>query len=136
MAITRGFIPESIEDGHVPAFAYLPSGAITPKLGMALTQSSGLLAVATGTTKPSYICMCEKESAVTSGELLPVIRVTDDIVFRTTCSASFADRKLGDRVTLHASNGLQVTATTTNGVATVVGIEGTESGSAVSVRFE
>ncbi len=136
MAITRGFIPSSIEDGHVPAFEYLPGSAITPKVGMALTLSSGLLAIATGTTKPRYICMCEKSGAITSGELLPVIRVTDDIVFRTTCSASFADRKIGDKVTLHASNGLQVTATTTSGVATVVGIEGTDAGSAVTVRFE
>ena len=135
MAITRGFIPNSVEDGHVPAFEYLPAGAITPKIGMALTQSSGLLAAATGTTKPRYICMCEKDSAVTSGDLLPVIRVTADITFRTTCSASFADRKIGDAVTL-ASNSLQVTATTSSGVATVVEIEGTGSGSGVVVRFE
>ena len=135
MAITRGFIPERVEDGHIPAFEYLPASAITPKIGMALTLSSGLLAAATGTTKPKYICMCEKDSAVTSGDLLPVIRVTADIVFRTTCSESFADRKIGDAVTL-ASNSLQVTATTTSGVATVVRIEGTASGSGVAVRFE
>ena len=135
MAITRGFIPCGVEDGHVPAFEYLPAGAITPKVGMALTQTGGLLAAATGTTKPRYICMCEKDSAVTSGDLLPVIRVTADISFRTTCSASFADRKIGDKVTL-ASNGLQVTATTTSGVATVAEIEGTASGSGVVVRFE
>lgn len=135
MAVTRGFIPQSVEDGHVPAFEYLPAGAITPKVGMALTQSGGLLALATGTTKPKYICMCEKSSAVTSGDLLPVIRVTADITFRTTCSAAFTDRKPGDKVTL-ASNALQVTATTTSGTATVVGIEGTASGSGVLVRFE
>ena len=135
MAITRGFIPYSVEDGHVPAFEYLPADAITPKVGLALTQTGGLLTVASGTTKPKYICMCEKDSAVTSGDLLPVIRVTADIAFRTTCSAAFTDRKLGDKVTL-ASGGLQVTATTTSGVATVTGIEGTASGSGVLVRFE
>ena len=135
MAITRGFIPHTVEDGHVPAFEYLPASAITPKIGMALTQTGGLLAAATGTTKPKYICMCEKDSAVTSGDLLPVIRVTADIAFRTTCSAAFTDRKLGDKVTI-ASNSLQVTATTTSGVATVVNIEGAASGSGVVVRFE
>ena len=135
MAITRGFIPCGVEDGHVPPFEYLPADAITPKVGMALTQSSGLLTAATGTTKPKYICMCEKSSAVTSGDLLPVIRVTADITFRTTCSAAFSDRKPGDRVTI-ASNALQVTATTTSGVATVAEIEGTASGSGVLVRFE
>ena len=102
---------------------------------MALTLSGGLLAAATGTTKPRYICMCEKDSAVTSGDILPVIRVTADVAFRTTCSASFADRKVGDKVTI-ASDSLQVTATTTSGTATVERIEGTASGSGVVVRFE
>ena len=135
MAITRGFIPRRVEDGHVPAFEYLPAGAITPKVGMALTQSGGLLAAAAGATKPKYICMCEKDSAVAAGDLLPVIRVTADIAFRTTCSEAFTDRKPGDKVTL-SSDGLQVTATTTSGVATVTEIEGTASGSGVVVCFE
>lgn len=131
----RGFIPHSIEDGHVPAFAYLPCSAITPKIGMALTESSGKLAIATGTTKPSYISMVEKGTACTAGDLIPVIRVTEDIIFDVTVSASFSDRKIGDKVTLHASNGLQVTATTTSGVAEIVEIDGTASGSHVRVRF-
>ena len=135
MAITRGFIPFSTEDGHVPAFAYLPAGAITPKIGMALTLSGGLLAAAAGSTKPAYICMCEKDSAVEAGTLLPVIRVTADLSLRTTCSASFADRKVGDKVTI-AAGGMQVTAATASGTATVTAIEGTDAGSGIIVRFE
>lgn len=134
--MNRGFLPHSIGDGHVPAFEYLPCGAITPKLGMALVQSSGNLAIATGTAKPAFVSMCERASACTAGDRIPVIRVTDDIVFRTTCSADFTSIHKGDKVTLHASNGLQVTATTTSGVATVVDAEGTASGSTVYVRFE
>ena len=42
--------------------------------------------------------------------------------------------KLGDKVTLH-TDGLQVTATTTNGVAEGVYMDGTASGSMCRVRF-
>ena len=67
----RGFIPYSNEDGRVPPWEYLPCGAITPKLGMALVQSSGNLAIATGTNKPTYISMTEKSAAVTVSRARP-----------------------------------------------------------------
>ena len=41
---------------------------------------------------------------------------------------------VGDKVTIH-TDGLQVTATTTGGVAEVVWMEGTASGAKVRVRF-
>lgn len=66
-----------IDDGHIPGIEYLPAGAITPKVGMALYQSSGNLAIATGTTVPTYISMCEKATACTAGDLIPVIRVRE-----------------------------------------------------------
>ena len=128
------FLIHSIDDGHDAPLAYLPAGAITPKLGLALTQSSGLLAVASGTTRPSYICMTQRDAAVTSGTVIPVIRVGGDMIFETVFSASASSIKLGDKVTL-ASDGLRVTATTTSGVAEVVGMDGTASGSSVRVRF-
>ena len=131
----RGFIPHSIEDGHVPAFEYLPCSAITPKIGMALTVSSGNLAIATGTTKPSYISMVEKDAACTAGDIIPVIRVTEDIIFEVTNSASLSGVGVGAKVTLHASNGLQITATTASGVAEIVNKSGDASGSRVLVRF-
>ena len=129
------FMLYSTDDGHLPAWEYLPAGAITPKVGMALTVSSGKLAVAAGTTAPAYISMTESASVLTAGTLIPVIRVQKDMIFKTTNSAAFTDIALGNKVTLHASNGLQVTATTTGGVAEVVGIGGTAEGSEISVRF-
>lgn len=128
------FLIHSIDDGRDAPLAYLPAGAITPKVGLALTQSSGLLAVASGTTKPSYISMTQRPAAVASGTVIPVIRVGDDMIFETVFSASASSVKLGDKVTI-ASDGLRVTATTTSGVAEVVGMDGTASGSAVRVRF-
>lgn len=125
----------SIDGGRVPGIEYLPCGAITPKVGMALIQTGGNLAIATGANKPTYISMCEKDSACTAGDIIPVLRVLPDMIFETTFSAAATSVKLGDKVTLHASDGMQVTATTTSGVAEVVGMDGTASGSICHVRF-
>lgn len=122
------------DDGRNCPIEYLPAGAITPKLGLALTQSSGNLAVATGTTKPSYICMTERSAAVTAGTVIPVIRVSGDIIWETKNTAAFTSIAKGSKVTI-ASGGLAVTATTTDGVAEVVGYEGTAVGSKIYVRF-
>lgn len=122
------------DDGRNCPIEYLPAGAITPKLGMALTVSAGKLAVAAGTTRPAYISMTEAHSAVTAGTVIPVIRVSEDIIYETENSASFTGVNVGSKVTLD-STGTKVTATTTDGVAEVVGIEGTAVGSKIHVRF-
>lgn len=124
----------STDDNRVPGIEYLPASAITPKVGMALTQTTGQLALATGTTAPTYISMCEKDSECTAGDIIPVIRVDKDMILETTFAAAATSIKLGDKVTLH-TDGLQVTATTTNGVAEVVYMDGTASGSMCRVRF-
>lgn len=123
-----------VDGGRVPGIEYLPCGAITPKVGMALTQASGNLAIASGTTAPTYVSMIEKEAACTAGEIIPVMRVLPDMVFETTFQAAATSVKLGDKVTLH-TDGLQVTAMTTGGVAEVTEMEGTAAGDAVCVRF-
>lgn len=129
------FLLYATDSGRVPSVEYLPAGAITPKAGMALTQTGGNLAVATGTVAPAYISMIEKDAALTAGENIPVMRVLPDMIFETVASAAMTSVKLGDKVTLHASDGMQVTATTTSGVAEVVWMEGTTVGSRVRVRF-
>ena len=129
------FLIHTVDDGRTPAWEYLPCSAITPKIGMALTVTDGKLAVATGTTKPSYISMTEKASAVAAGDIIPVIRVDHDIIFETEFSADATSINVGDKVTLHASDGMSVTATTTSGVAEVVYMDGTASGSMCRVRF-
>ena len=116
-------------DGRVPPIEELPSGAITPKVGLALVVTSGKLAVAGATAKPTYICYCEREAAVTAGELIPVIRVEDGMIFGAPCTGDASTLVLGSKVT--TENGLAVTTTTTSGVAEVVGVNETE----VLVRF-
>ena len=70
----------SVDDGRNVPIEYLPASAITPKMGLALTQTGGQLAVASGTTAPSYICMCERTEACEAGEIIPVLRVGRDII--------------------------------------------------------
>lgn len=129
-----GFTPAYINQGHMQGWEYLPAAAITPKVGLALTQSSGKLAVASNTTRPTYICMMEADAAVVAGTIIPVIAVDDNALYDTTNSAAFTSINVGDKVTLD-STGMKVTATTTNGVAQVVYIEGTAVGSKITVKF-
>ena len=117
-------------------YEYLPCSTITPKLGMALTvNASGQLAIATGTTAPSYISMFDAETAVAAGTEIPVVRVNKRTIYKTTLSASGTSLKIGNKVTLHASDGMRVTATTADGVAEIVDIIDSGSGGEVCVRF-
>ena len=134
--MARGFIPHSNSDGRVQPWEYLPAtGSTAPSIGLALVLSSGKLAKASGTTKPTYICMREEAAAVAAGTLIPVIKVEPDIVFECTNSASLSGVGIGAKVTLH-TDGMQVTGTTTGGVATIVDKDGDAVGSRVLVRFD
>lgn len=128
------FILHSTGDGRVPPLEYLPCGAITPKLGMALTQSGGNLTKATGSTAPTYISMTDKDAAVAAGGIIPVIRVEKDMIFETAFTAAATGVQLGNKVTL-ADTALGVTATTASGVAEVVYMDGAASGDLCRVRF-
>ena len=132
----RGFIPYSNSDGRVQPWEYLPAtGSTAPGIGLALVLSSGKLAKASGTTRPAYICMREEAAAVAAGTLIPVIKVEPDMIFECTNSASLSGVAIGAKVTIN-SDGLQVTGTTTSGVATIVDKDGDGAGSRVLVRFE
>ena len=128
------FLNIKTDDGHVAPFEKLPCSAITPKNGMAMVLSSGKLAIASGTTKPEFICVEEHDAAVAADTLVTVVRVDHDTVYQTTLSAAGTGLNLGDKVTI-ATDGLRVTATKTDGVAEIVYMDDTASGSMVHVRF-
>lgn len=111
---------------------YLAAGAITPKLGLALVFSSGVLALATGTAKPEYICMTEGNT-LTSGTVIPVFKVLPDMIFETTNAASLSGVAVGTKLTIH-TDGAQVTGTD-GGCAMLVSKAGDTAGSKVRVRF-
>ena len=91
------FLIQQVDGGRVPGIEYLPCGAITPRIGMALIQSGGNLAVASGTTAPTYVSMIEKETPCTVGDIIPVMRVLPDMMFETTFQAAASSVKLGGK---------------------------------------
>lgn len=133
--MARGFIPYSNNDGRKQPWEYLPcTGSTKPDIGLALVLSSGKLAKAGGTTKPTYICMMEAPAALAEGTIIPVIAVQSDQIFECTNSASLSGVNIGQKVTLN-SDGLQVTGTTTSGVAEIVDKDGDAAGSRVLIKF-
>ena len=125
-----GFMIYSVDDGRVPSFHEIPCAIDGVKPGIALTLASGTAVLATATTKPSYIAV-----GIPRNGFVQAIRVDSDIVFETTCSAAVTSVDIGTKLTLH-TDGAQVTATATNGIAELVYKEsGGASGCAVRVRF-
>ncbi len=130
----KGFIPQSYDNGNPKPFEYLPAtSGIAVSSGTALTVTAGKLALATGTTAPSYISMAEVD-ATTDGQIIPVIRVAKDVIFETSLSVEIATIARGAKYTISA-DGNQITATTASGVAEVVSFDGTAAGSKARVRF-
>lgn len=121
------------DDGRDLPIEYLPCSAIAPEVGMAMKLTSGNLAKCGATDMPVYISV-NTSGTVTAGDLIPVVRVQQDIIFETTSSAALTGVNIGDKVQLNA-NALQVTATKTTGVAEIVDMSGTAAGDRVFVRF-
>lgn len=122
--------------GHVIPWEYLPCSAIQPKAGMAMVLSSGKLAKCGATAAPTYISMYEAPAAVSAGTIIPVIRVDHDTIFEVQNQAQMT-AAIGAKVTLH-TDGLQVTNTTTSGVAEIVDYDAAAAagaGGKVHVRF-
>ena len=128
------FLISQNNGGIVPGLEYLPAGAITPKIGLALVMTDGNLAACCATTRPQYICAMAADEALDAGTIIPVFRVLEGTLFATSWSAAASAVSAGDLVTLSA-DGMQVTATTTSGVAEVVSMDGTAVGDTVYVRF-
>lgn len=74
----------------MPPVLYLPVSAITPKVGMALYQTSGKLAAAGGANLATYISMTERSAACTAGELIPVVRILPSQVWMAPKDSSSA----------------------------------------------
>lgn len=102
-------------------------------VGTALVIKSGVLAKATGTTKPEFICMEAVESTAEK-QMVHVERVKPETEYETELSAASSAIAIGNKYTIDAT-GTMITATTDSGVATVTGFDGTAAGSKVRVRF-
>lgn len=122
--------------GKTPIQKELPATtAVSYKLGDALVYGSdGTVVKATGTAKPEFIC-ASKDFTAKEGDFVVGQVIEEDMEFKTTFSAAATSIKLGNKVTIN-TDGAQVTNVTTNGVAEVIEMVGTASGSECVVKFK
>ena len=129
---------KKIENGrmNVPEPEYFDAVSGTEiQVGQALTLDGGVLKVlAAGTTKPEFISLGYVSASAAKREI-PVARVNDEQVYEVPVSAAPTALKVGDKVTL-TTDGLEVTATTASGVATIVNLKGAAAaGDKLLVKF-
>ncbi|MCC2125272.1 hypothetical protein [Hominiventricola filiformis] len=119
-----------------PVIKTLPTTASTEyKIGDALILSGGGLVKATGTTKPEYIAVANYSAPATGMEPLPAYLIAPGMEWETTFAADATAVTEGTKVTIH-TDGAQVTATATSGVAQILKKHGTGAvGTKVTVMF-
>lgn len=127
------FLPHQSDNGLQP-WEYYPAAAGSYTVGQMLTMKDGQLTPQTeaSTTTPPYLCMASV--TVTDGQLVPVIRVTRDVIFETQLSAAAEAAVVGSKLQVSAG-GLQVDAAAA-GTFEVVFLEGTDAGATVCGRFQ
>ena len=104
------------------------------EIGEALVLSSGKLTKCAATVKPEFISM-GKVAAADSKRTVAVCRIESNHLYDVPVSAAPTALKVGDKVTIH-TDGEQVTATTTDGVAKIVALNGANAiGDKITVRF-
>ncbi len=120
--------------GNTPPIVYMqPTDGETYQVGEALKMASGKVTLCSGAVAPSHVCV----GPIDDNGVVPCVEVQKYMEFETTLGVAPADSAtvgVGDKVTLH-TDGMQVTATKTGGVAEVTGIDGQTVGSRVTVKF-
>lgn len=120
--------------GNTPPIVYMqPADGESYQVGEALKLASGKVTLCSGAVAPSHVCV----GPVDDNGVVPCVEVQKYMEFETTLGVAPADSAtvgVGDKVTLH-TDGMQVTATKTSGVAEVTGIDGQTVGSRVTVKF-
>lgn len=120
---------------NVPEPEYLDvTAAEAVSEGEALVLTSGKLTKCGATTAPQFIAMASLSADATK-RTIAVCRVEKNQVYEVPVTAAPTSLNVGDKVTLN-TDGLQVTATTTSGVVTIVDLNGaTAAGDKVVVRI-
>lgn len=128
------FMLSRMQVGNTPPIVYMPPTADEAfQVGEALKVAGGKVTKASGTDTPSHVCV----GPIGKDGSVPCVEVQDYMEFATTLAAAPASGTtlvIGSKVTLH-TDGLQVTATTTGGIAEITSIAGQAVGDAVAVKF-
>lgn len=120
--------------GNTPPIVYMQhTDSESYQVGEALKLASGKVTLCSGAVAPSHVCV----GPIDDNGVVPCVEVQKYMEFETTLGVAPTDSAtvgVGDKVTLH-TDGMQVTATKTGGVAEVTGIDGQTVGSRVTVKF-
>jgi hypothetical protein len=123
---------KSVGNEKYPYVVKLPTTAgETYTAGEGLVVTNGALTKVGATAKPTHIAAKGYVAPLTGNEDLEVYPVLPHYEYRTTFAADASSVAIGTAVTIH-TDGAQITATTTNGVATItkklgIGAAGTEA---------
>ena len=127
------------DTGAVPPWEYLPAQPSVPGeyvVGQMLVvqELTGQLSPIQSASKttPHYMCMRNVKATSNIADL-PVIRVSDDVIYCTTLSADVTDKRPGSKLQISAG-GLEVDGAAV-GTFEVLQMEGTTAGSTVYGRF-
>lgn len=102
-------------------------------IGEALVIKDGAATKCDAAETPTHMC-CHDQAADAKDDIL-VYPITGTIHFETPVTAAPTALKAGNKVTLSA-DGLGVTATTTDGVCTIVDLNGAKAaGDLITVKF-
>lgn len=123
----------STDDGHVPAWEYLPVDNIQTEVGLGLAfGENGKLVVS---DIPTHICMHTNKEYVGSDAVLPVVKISEDQIWESGLYSAAASAQIGDKVDLSASGLWVDAASATNGNFQITYLEGTALNSVVRGRF-
>jgi len=101
-----------------PPIELIPAdSAVTYAIGQGLVITANKAALVGATAAPTYICVGVAENGEVSA-----IRVQKGHTYAAPLSAAGTALAVGDKVT-HAADAIRVTATTTSGIAEIVGFE-------------
>ena len=126
-----------IENGreNVPSPVFHEAAAEAISVGEALVlNGAGKLTKCGATAKPTHIAMGQMSASAASRKIA-ACRVEPNQVYEVPVTAAPTSLVPGAKVTIH-TDGLQVTATTTDGVVTVESVNGaTKAGDTIVVRI-
>lgn len=120
-----------MDKANTPIIKQLPAASATYNVGEVATLTGGVVAKASGSTKPQYVVV--EKGTKTTADTVSVTPIYPDQEYITTLSTA-GSLTVGSLVTISADSD-EVTATTTNGVAKVIEATGSAKGSAVVVKF-
>lgn len=127
------FFPHKSDVGFTQPWEYLPAAAGTYKPGQLLMLKEGQLKVLDSACSdvPPYICQCSR--TVAEGEIIPVIRTSDDVIYESRLGKDAPSAKIGTM--LQVSKGGEAVDADAAGSFEVTFIEDTTVGSVVCGRF-